>query len=182
MVRLDVIGIRLDMAGNVPVLLLREPDGMKRVLPIYIGSPEAASIQWGIEGREPPRPLTHDLMGNILGALGAVIDRVVVTSVDEGVFFADIPLLPRTGPVTISARPSDAIALAVRAGCHVFCDDGVLISAGRLLSPGDPLLGDTDEGSTEDDDVESLAGNDDSAEILGEFRDFIENISPEDFQ
>lgn len=180
MVRLEIIGVRLDVAGNVPLLLLRESDGMKRILPIYIGAPEAASIQWGIEGREPPRPLTHDLIENILGALGAVLDRVVITTVEDGVFFADLHLLTRTGPVTISARPSDAIALAVRAGCTVFCDDGVLISAGRLLSPGDPLLGDGE--STVEDDADALVGNDDSAEILGEFRDFIENINPEDFQ
>lgn len=142
----------------------------------------------GMEGREPPRPLTHDLIGNLLGALGAVIDKVVVTSVDEGTFFADVHLLTRTGPVTISARPSDAVALAVRCGCHVFCDEAVLISAGRLLSPGDRILGGEDDSHPAPDDladsdgVDPLLGTDDSADILGEFRDFIENISPDDFQ
>lgn len=168
--------MRVDVAGNVPLLLLREPDGMRRVLPVYIGGPEAASIQWGMEGREAPRPLTHDLIGNILGALGAVIDRVVITGVDEGVFFADLHLLTRSGPLIISARPSDAVALAVRAGCHIFCEDEVLVAAGRLLTPGDPLLRD------ENDDEDGLSEVDESAEILGEFRDFIENINPEDFQ
>ena len=178
---MELIGVRVDMAGNVPIVLLREPDGMKRVLPIYIGGPEAASIQWGMEGREPPRPLTHDLILNMLGALGAVVDRIEITTVDDGVFFADVHLLTRTGPVTISARPSDAIALAVRAGCHVFCDDGVLDEAGRHLSPGDPLLGEESDDLDDTDDLE-LPTDDDSAEILGEFRDFIENINPEDFQ
>ena len=179
---MELIGVRVDLAGNVPLLLLREPDGMRRVLPIYIGGPEAASIQWGMEGRQTPRPLTHDLIGNILGALGSVVDKVVVTGVDDGVFFADLHLLTQTGPVIVGARPSDAIALAVRAGCHIYCADDVLVSAGRLLTPGDPLLRDEESDEESYGDPALTGGDDESAEILGEFRDFIENINPEDFQ
>lgn len=83
---MELIGVRLDVAGNIPVLFLREREGLRRLLPIYIGTPEASSIQWASEGKESPRPLTHDLVVNLLGALGAILERVVITEVNEGTF------------------------------------------------------------------------------------------------
>lgn len=163
MVAMELVGVRLEMPGRVHVVFLRERDGDRRVLPIYIGEPEAASIQLGINGRTPPRPLTHDLVLDLLGALGSDPSKVVITNVEEGTFFAEIHLNSRQGAVTVSARPSDAIAVAVRAGCPILCVDDVLDIAGRVAQfddePGD---GEVDE-------------------LVDEFRDFIDSIKPEDF-
>ena len=108
----------MEVIGNIPVVFLRERDGLRRLLPIYVGVPEASSIQLAVEGREAPRPLTHDLLVNVLGALGAVLDKVIITGVEEGTFFAELHLQSRTGPVVVSSRPSDAIAIAVRSGAR----------------------------------------------------------------
>jgi bifunctional DNase/RNase len=167
MISMELLGVRMELMGNVPVLLLREREGLRRVLPIYVGVPEASSIQWAAEGREAPRPLTHDLIIDLFGALGAVLDKVVITHVQEGTFFADLHLQTRTGPVLVSSRPSDAIAIAVRAGAMIYCSGDVLDEAGRIAD-------------FEDDD-EAKPDEANETELLGEFRDFIENIKPEDF-
>jgi len=116
MISLELLGVRMEVLGNIPVVFLREREGLRRLLPIYVGVPEASSIQWAVEGREAPRPLTHDLVVNILGALGTVLEKVVITNVEEGTFFAEMHLRSQTGPVVISSRPSDSIDIAVRAG------------------------------------------------------------------
>lgn len=159
----------MELMGNVPVLLLREQIGLKRILPIYVGVPEATSIQWATEGREAPRPLTHDLVVNLLGALGAVLEKVEITDVQDGTFFADLHLQTRTGPVVVTSRPSDAIAIAIRAGAMIFCSPDVLDEAGRIAE-----LDEEDSGEASQDEASET-------ELLGEFRDFIENIRPEDF-
>lgn len=159
----------MELMGNVPVLLLREREGLRRVLPIYVGVPEATSIQWAVEGREAPRPLTHDLIVDLFGALGAVLDKVVITDVSEGTFFSDLHLQTRTGPIVVSSRPSDAVAIAVRAGAPIYCSGDVLDDAGRIA--------DLEDESGED----APADEANETELLGEFRDFIENIKPEDF-
>lgn len=162
---MELIGVRLEMPGRVHVVFLREREGDRRVLPIYIGEPEAASIQLGQTGRTPPRPLTHDLVLDLLGALGGDPEKVVVTDVSDGTFFAEIHLASRQGSVSVSARPSDAIAIAVRAGCPIMCVDDVLDRAGRIAQFED---GDDGDGTEVD-------------ELVGEFRDFIDSIKPEDF-
>lgn len=170
MIALELLGVRMEVVGNIPVVFLREREGLRRLLPIYVGVPEASSIQLAVEGREAPRPLTHDLMVNVLGALGAVLDRVVITDVDEGTFFAEIHLQSRSGPVVVSSRPSDAIAIAVRAGASIFCESDVLDEAGRMA---------------EIEEVEEQpvpVSEETQRELLGEFRDFLEGINPEDFQ
>lgn len=166
---MELLGVRMELMGNVPVLLLREREGLRRVLPIYVGVPEATSIQWAAEGREAPRPLTHDLIVDLFGALGAVLDKVVITDVQEGTFFADLHLQTRTGTVVVSSRPSDAIAIAVRAGAMIYCVGDVLDEAGRIAEFED------------EEDESSGATEANETELLGEFRDFIENIRPEDF-
>ncbi|MFM1751602.1 MAG: hypothetical protein RL119_564, partial [Actinomycetota bacterium] len=113
MIPLELLGVRMEILGNIPVVFLREREGLRRLLPIYVGVPEASSIQWAVEGREAPRPLTHDLVVNLLGALGTVLEKVVITDVEEGTFFAEMHLRSQTGPVVVSSRPSDAIAIAV---------------------------------------------------------------------
>lgn len=169
MIAMDLLGVRMELMGNVPVLLLREQIGLKRILPIYVGVPEATSIQWATEGREAPRPLTHDLVVNLLGALGAVLEKVEITDVQDGTFFADLHLQTRTGPVVVTSRPSDAIAIAIRAGAMIFCSPDVLDEAGRIAE-----LDEEDSGEASQDEASET-------ELLGEFRDFIENIRPEDF-
>lgn len=165
MTAMELIGVRLEMPGRVHVVFLREREGDRRVLPIYIGEPEAASIQLGMSGRTPPRPLTHDLVLDLLGSLGGDPDKVVITDVSDGTFFAEIHLKSRQGSVSVSARPSDAIAIAVRAGCPIMCDDDVLDRAGRIAQFDDDGDGD---GAEVD-------------ELVDEFRDFIDSIKPEDF-
>lgn len=159
-VELELLGVRIETPANVPIMHLREQDGERRILSIYIGGAEASAIGLAVEGRIPPRPLTHDLMVNILEDVGAHINRVVITEMREHTYFAEIHLNHQGQNLTISCRPSDAVALAVRAE--------VPITASRELLDAVGVVMDDDEQAEE--------------EILDEFRDFIENINPEDFQ
>jgi bifunctional DNase/RNase len=115
----------------------------------------------------------------LLGALGAILERVVITEVNEGTFFAELHLQSRTGSVVVSSRPSDAIAIAVRSGCAIYCHSEVLDVAGKIVAEDEPI----DEGSDPDDLEASLQGDMASTDdLVDEFRDFIESINPEDFQ
>jgi len=177
---MELVGVRRDIAGNIPVLFLRERNGERRLLPIYIGQPEGASIQWALDGRETTRPLSHDLIVNLLGALGAVLEKVVITEVNEGIFFAELHLQSRSGAVVVSSRPSDAIAIAVRAGCTIYCEGEVLDTAGKLVPQGDEF--DNDDLDETDDLEDSLKDDLATDDLVDEFRDFIDSINPEDFQ
>ena len=126
---MEVVGVRVELPTNTPILLLKERDGT-RYLPIWIGTPEATAIALALEGIETARPLTHDLMKTLLDALGAEIERVDVTSLDEGTFYADLVIESEGEELTISARPSDAIALATRSGAPVFASKALLDEAG----------------------------------------------------
>ena len=159
-VPLELLGVRVEMPANTPMVLLRESDGRHRLLPIYIGSPEASAIHYALEGVEPLRPLTHDLFLNVLAELGATVTRVVVTEIRDRTYFAELHLTTPTGDKIISARPSDAIALAVRCGADLFASSELIDEVGQEPVP-EP--------------------EDDAAEIIDEFKDFIENVSPEDF-
>ena len=161
MVPLELIGVRVEMPANTPMVLLRESDGGHRLLPIYIGSPEASAIHYALEGVEPPRPLTHDLFLNVLGELGTTVTRVVVTEIVDRTYFAELHLSTPNGDKVISARPSDAIALAVRCGAALFASTELIDAVGQEPEP---------------------EAADEAAEIIDEFKDFIENVSPEDFQ
>ena len=160
MVLLELIGVRVEMPANTPMLLLREAQGRHRLLPIYIGSPEASAIHYALEGVEPPRPLTHDLFLDVLGELGATVTRVVVTEIRDRTYYAELHLDTPNGAKVISARPSDAVALAVRCGAELFASDELVDEVGQ-----EPVA----------------EPDDDAAEIIDEFKDFIENVSPEDF-
>jgi bifunctional DNase/RNase len=156
-VAMEVVGVRVELPTNTPILLLRERDGT-RYLPIWIGTPEATAIALALEGIETVRPLTHDLMKTLLDVLGADIERVDVTSLDEGTFFADLVIESDGEEVTISSRPSDAIALATRAGAPVFASRELLDEAGIEIHD------DTEEAEIE------------------RFREFLDDITPEDFE
>lgn len=152
--------MRVEVPANTPMVLLREQEGRHRLLPIYIGSPEASAIHYALEGIDPPRPFTHDLFLNTLDELGASIDKVVVTEMRERTFYAEIYMTSHDGEKVLSARPSDAIALAVRCGAPLFAGDELLDEHGQE-PPDEPEV--------------------DAAEIIDEFKDFLEHVDPEDF-
>jgi uncharacterized protein len=156
-----LIGVRVEVPANTPMLLLREVEGRHRLLPIYIGTPEASAIHYALEGVEPPRPLTHDLVLILLGELGTSLTKVVITELRDRTYFADLHLTTPTGDKVISARPSDAIALAVRCSAPMFASESLIDEVGQ-----EPVA----------------EAEEDAAEIIDEFKDFIENVSPEDFQ
>jgi len=154
---MELLGIELERPPNIPCLLLREADGDHRVLPIFIGGPEATAIALALEEVETPRPMTHDLMKDLLDELGARIERVVVTELRDATFYADIVVSIAGTVHSVSARPSDAVALAVRYGAPVFAEEGVLEEAGRTAGEGAP------------------------DEIVEQFKEFIDQVNPEDF-
>ena len=161
---MELIGVRVELPDNTPVLLLREQGGRQRVLPIMIGTPEASSIHFAIEGVSSPRPMTHDLFVDVLQALDTTLDRVVVTEIRDHTYFATLYLKTPAGMRMVSSRPSDAMALAARTGSPIFATAELLDDVGQDPEAAAALL------------VEGEAES-----ILDEFRDFIENISPEDF-
>jgi bifunctional DNase/RNase len=164
-----VLGLAVD-ARMQPVVLLTPLDGdegPRTLVPIWVGSQEAASISIAVSGEEPPRPLSHDLMQRLLTAVGATVDRVDVTRIEDGTFYAELSLTTRGGHLTIDCRPSDAIALASRVGAPLFVAEAVIAEAG--------ILEDLD-----DDDAEEK--DEDPEEKVAEFRRFLDDIDPEDFQ
>ena len=154
--------MRVELPANTPMVVLREQEGRHRLLPIMIGSPEASAIHNALEGVVPQRPLTHDLMVNVVAALGAELESVIVTEVRDHTFFAELHLRTNGGPKVISSRPSDALALAVRTGTPIYANEDLLDEA-ALDAP------------------DEMAEQEEEA-ILDEFRDFLEEIKPEDFE
>jgi len=132
---MEVVGVRVEMPSNQPILLLKEIDG-SRFLPIWVGASEASAIAFAQQGVEPPRPLTHDLMRELVESLDATLTAVHLTEMKDGVFYAN--LIIRTGestPMTISARPSDAIALALRTHSNILASSELLDDAGIEIQP-----------------------------------------------
>src|SRR5579875_3370989 len=132
MVPVRVLGLAVD-ARMQPVVLLTPldgPPGPRTLVPIWVGSQEAASISIAVNGEEAPRPLSHDLMQRLLVVLGASVDRVEVTRIEDGTFYAELGLTTPTGTVAIDCRPSDGIALASRVGAPIFVAEAVLADAG----------------------------------------------------
>jgi bifunctional DNase/RNase len=150
---LTVVGVRVELPGNQPIVLLKESTG-DRYLPIWIGAVEATAIAFAQQGIVPARPLTHDLLKDVLEALQAKLDAVLITDLRDGVYYADLRFADGT---SVSARPSDAIALAIRAGATIFAEEAVLDTAGIAIA---------DEQETE----------------VERFREFLDQISPEDFE
>ncbi len=168
MIRVRVVGVALDPAQQ-HVILLTPIDALRgrdRVLPVLIGPQEAMSILVAIEGTGSPRPLAHDLMTAMLGELSASVDRVEITHLDEGTFYARVLLNTPVGPRTFDSRPSDAIALAARADAPILVADAVFDEAGV---PDDAVELDGDGAGADEDRVE-------------EFRRFLDHVDPDDFQ
>jgi bifunctional DNase/RNase len=149
---LSVVGVRVELPSNQPIVLLKEVDG-DRYLPIWIGAVEATAIAYEQQGVKPPRPLTHDLLRDILTALGAPLRAVEIMELKDNVYFADLLL---GDGVRVSARPSDSIALALRVGAPIRCAEQILTDVGIIIP---------DE---QEDEVEK-------------FREFLEQVTPEDF-
>ncbi len=149
---LVVHGVRVEMPSGIPMLLLKELNG-RRALPIWIGAAEAAAIANALEGVEPPRPMTHDLLANVIEAFGHNLDEVRITALSEGTFYAQLVV----DSEQISARPSDAVALALRCGAPIYGSDELIDEVG----------------------VEIAAEGDDEVE---KFREFLDNVNPEDFE
>ncbi|MCU1492423.1 MAG: hypothetical protein JWO62_187 [Acidimicrobiaceae bacterium] len=163
MLEVRLAAVRVDLQSNTPVILLQEKDG-ERSLPIFIGAPEATAIAFAIQGIAVPRPMTHDLMKDLVELLGATVSRVVVTEVREKTYFAEIHLEMSGQRLEVSSRPSDAVALAARTGSPLFVADELMEDAGILVEMGDEVEG---EGGSE--------------ELVGEFLEFLDNVRPEDF-
>jgi bifunctional DNase/RNase len=170
----DVVGVRVEMPTNQPIVLLRERDG-ERYLPIWIGAVEATAIAYAQQGVEPARPLTHDLLADVVGGLGHLLVEVRITDLSDGVFFAE--LVFDSGQI-ISARPSDAIALALRVDAPVVAAPDVLDEAGIALPDDD----DSELGAEIEDALGEVGERRAPSEgELERFREFLEGISPEDF-
>jgi bifunctional DNase/RNase len=153
------------MPSSSPIALLREREGAGRIMPIFIGAPEATAIAFALEEVVTPRPMTHDLLQNMLDDLGVSLEKVTITHLEEGVFYAELDLHAHDGVHTLSVRPSDAIALAARTGSPIYATDAILDEAGYL-----------EEASA---DAEPDAEQ--SEEVVEQFRDFIDSVNPDDF-
>jgi bifunctional DNase/RNase len=155
---MSLVGVRVEVPTNQPIVLLREEDG-QRYLPIFIGPPEATAIVYALQGMETPRPMTHDLFKTVLDDFAVRLQRVVITDLQDGTFYAEIEL-DRDGAIQrISSRPSDALALAARypEPVPIYAAEAVLEEAGVLF----------------DQDEEEVQ--------IEEFREFLDQVRPEDF-
>jgi hypothetical protein len=151
----EVVGVRVEMPSNQPIVLLKQIDGI-RYLPIWVGTVEASAIAFAQQSMLPPRPMTHDLMVTLLEELGATLLAVHLTELREGVFYSELKIRTSAGEASLSARPSDAIALALRTGSPIFATEDLFAQAGIEIP------------DAAEDEVEK-------------FREFLEEINPEDF-
>jgi bifunctional DNase/RNase len=166
---MTVFGVSFDIVGKQPIVLLKTQDENK-FLPIWIGHPEAAAILMKLQGSSPPRPMTHDLLTSILEQLEAEIVQIAVTELRENTFYAQITIVQNGQEIAIDSRPSDAIALAVRADARIFASDEVIEESGIEFEGGD------EEAQSRIARVSELADLDPD-----EFRRFLDTVTPEQF-
>jgi bifunctional DNase/RNase len=166
MVEVRLRAVRVDLQSNTPVLLLQETTGEGRTLPIFIGTPEATAIAYAMQGVSMPRPMTHDLMKDLLEALTVSVDRVVITELRAATFYAEVHLRRGDERSAVSSRPSDAVALAVRTGAPLFVADELMDAEGILLT----IEAEGEEGEEANPE-----------ELVGQFRQFLDSVNPEDF-
>ena len=153
-----IYGVSFDMVGKQPIVLLKTVDSNK-FLPIWIGHPEAAAILMKLQGASTPRPMTHDLVTDILGQLQAQVIRITVTELRENTFYAQITVQQDGSEIEVDSRPSDAIALAVRAEAPIFADDRVI----------------------EESAIEFEGEEVNEEEMIDEFKRFLDDVSPDQF-
>jgi bifunctional DNase/RNase len=159
MVEMVIYGVSFDLVGKQPIVLLKTADG-NRFLPIWIGHPEAAAILMKLQNASTPRPMTHDLLTEILGQLNAEVVRITVTELRENTFFAQITVQQDGSEVEIDSRPSDAIALAIRSDAPIYAAESVI-----------------DESAIEFEGEEI-----NEEDMVDEFKKFLENVSPDQFR
>jgi bifunctional DNase/RNase len=153
-----IYGVSFDLVGKQPIVLLKTADG-NRYLPIWIGQPEAAAILMRLQGASTPRPMTHDLVTELLEQLDAQVVRITVTELRDNTFYASITVQQNGSEIEIDSRPSDAIALAVRAEAPIFAADRVI----------------------EESSIEFEGEEVNEEEIVSDFKQFLENVSPDEF-
>jgi len=169
MVEVALRAVRVDLQSRTPVLVLQETGALRRSIPIFIGEAEAVAIECAVRGVPAPRPLTHDLLKDVITELGATVARVVITELRDATYYAEVHLAAASGTAIVSSRPSDAVALALRTESPLYVDDALMDEEGRLIE----LADEEDEGDEVDGDVDELAE---------QFRDFLDTVHPEDFQ
>jgi len=152
MIEVEVVGVRVEMPSNQPIVLIKEVGGV-RYLPIWVGAVEATAIAFAQQGINSTRPLTHDLLLNVVGTLGSRLEGILLTELKDGIFYADLEL---SGGTKVSARPSDAIALALRTKVKIFATEGLISEAGIEIP------------NESEDEVER-------------FKEFLDQVNPEDF-
>jgi bifunctional DNase/RNase len=174
LVNMEVVGVRIEMPSNQPIVLLKEIDG-SRFLPIWVGAVEATAIAFAQQGMAAQRPLTHDLLANILEVADLTMTAVHITELKDGIFYAEIQIRDsQSGLLKVSARPSDAIAVALRTKSNILADSDLLDQVGidipeRLVGIDlEDTTGSSPEGAGSDSDLDA-------------FREFLEQINPEDF-
>ena len=153
-----IYGVSFDMVGKQPIVLLKTIDGNK-FLPIWIGHPEAAAILMKLQGATTPRPMTHDLVTDMLSQLEVKVARIAVTELRDNTFYALITVIVDGAEIEVDSRPSDAIALAVRAGAPIYAADAVI----------------------EESAIEFETEGDANEEVVEEFKKFLDEVKPEDF-
>jgi uncharacterized protein len=154
-IELQLVGVRVELPTNQPIVLLREREG-ERFLPIWIGAVEATAIAFALQGIVTPRPMTHDLLKNMIDQLSVRVDRVIITDLKDSTFYAVIELEQNGNKIEISSRPSDAIALAVRTNVPIFGAQSVL-------------------------DEAAIEIRDDEEQEVEKFREFLDQVNPDDF-
>ena len=155
MIEMQLVGVRVELPTNQPIVLLREREG-ERYLPIWIGAMEATAIAFALQGVVTARPMTHDLLKNLLEEVGVHVDRIIITELKDGTYYAVIQMTRNGSSHEVSSRPSDAIALAVRVNVPIFANEDVLSEASILI-------------------------RDDEEQEVEKFREFLDQVTPEDF-
>jgi len=158
MQQMSVYGVSFDLVGKQPIVLLKTVEG-NRFLPIWIGHSEAAAILMKLQNAATPRPMTHDLVTDILGELGARVTHVAVTELRENTFYAQITVQQDGSEIEIDSRPSDALAIAVRSGAPIFAAEDVIAESA----------------------IEFEHEVEDTEEVVEKFKDFLDQVTPEDF-
>jgi bifunctional DNase/RNase len=159
MQEMHIYGVSFDIVGKQPIVLLKTADGNK-FLPIWIGHPEAAAILMKLQGASTPRPMTHDLLTDMLSQLEARVIRITVTELRDSTFYASITIQQDGSELEVDSRPSDAIALAVRAEAPIFADDRVIEESAIEFAEGEEV---------------------NEEEIVDEFRKFLDQVTPDEF-
>jgi bifunctional DNase/RNase len=170
MIEVVLRAVRVDVGSSTPLLLLEEVGG-ERVLPIFIGAPEAAAIAYALQGVEAPRPMSHDLLGHVITALNAKVFSVEITELVDNTFYANLRLVRTNEEIIVSARPSDAVAVALRVGAPILVGDDLMATEGKVMQL-----------AYDEDDEEYVALDaPNEADLVAQLREFLDQVRPEDF-